>query len=795
VIACVSAADPEGDNITYLFPEPSEYFRFSAISEMCIVLTWALDFETLDRHIVEIVATDGVMTSEESTFIAVNVINQNELALVIPDEFSVSIREAFYTTSPILNLSIPEPDPGTRYTFELEKANNFFSITRTGSVHLTTQLDFETQETHTFAVSLSDGSQFATTQVVVNVIPVNEHAPEFQGSQVAEVDIDENVDAGGFEFTLNAVDNDKGSDVRVFYELVYVEDHNITYFEIIQPEEGSTTGTLVNSRQFDYESDPRSFKLEIYANDTLHYSSIPLSVNIFVEDVNDFAPEFQQDNYSFTFPEDQAEIEFQIQAIDKDGTALFNTISYSIENLEPDGVAVPFFLGSSGIIRNTRRFDHESVPNEFQFRYIAQDDYGLSGSTLVTVSVEDANEFFPVFDRGLYDITIPESVKVGTEIVRVRATDRDGGQLYGEVTYAMQSSGTALSELPFTINSTTGGITLTSEMDFDIGQEGGDFFVRATDGGGLSSETRVFVTVEDVNDNPPCPLVKSFTAALVENRPRQDPLRRIQTVDVDYYARNPPVVFYMVPQYEEFSIDRFGRLFVSRLLDHEKQAAYNFVIIASDGLRNCSQHTVITLIVYNVDDNRPEFLSQTYNHSISENTPPTTLFNISAVDADPPDVIKGYRLSSRDQDLPFSVSQTGEVASTRVFDADDPNQPAVYRFEALAFNQYGQNTNSPAQITIIIDDENDNVPRFDQEVFTVTLFENHPPGPNPFLILRAVDRDRSTEFSTLNYTLVATEDSVLLLFAIDSETGAVTLNSSLDYETADQRRFSFNVLD
>jgi Cadherin domain len=57
-----------------------------------------------------------------------------------------------------------------------------------------------------------------------------------------------------------------------------------------------------------------------------------------------------------------------------------------------------------------------------------------TGSTLVEVTVLDANDNSPVFDRDSYEVRVPETASVGTVLVTVRATDKDSG-LNGAVHY------------------------------------------------------------------------------------------------------------------------------------------------------------------------------------------------------------------------------------------------------------------------------------------------------------------------------------------------------------------------
>ena len=802
ILACFEARDPEGENVTYFLPRPVPPFELTSLYEGCVRMTGVLDYERERRHEIEISATDGFFNA--STFLVVDVENQNDLALKIKSTYEIEVVEAFYTTDSILTITVDNPTPGTNYLFSLEETSEMFHVTIQGRVHLRAELDYESQRRHSFTVSVGDGTNVAIVTVNVNVLPANELPPVFLRGRATERLMPENTPPGLFEFTLSAIDRDRDSTYGILYEIEYVsvdgvaiEDYGEAVklpFTIIQPGEGGTDGTLINMESLDYESDPREYVMAVYANDTVFRSEQPLSLTVIVEDVNDHPPQFEQDLYNFTFPEDQDNFEVEIPVTDGDGSPQFSLVSsFRLIPIFPTHVAIPFFV-SSGVIRNIRRFDYERPPNLYSFMFVASDDYGLSGSTNVTITILDSNEFAPIFDSVLYQAFVEETIPVGSEILRVHATDRDGGEYFSRIHYSMESSGTPLIYLPFELNSTSGSITLKSPVDFDEGDEGGDFFVRAEDAGGMSSLTRVFVSFQDVNDNAPCPLVRTFRTQISENIFYDRPLRRIQVFDIDYYADNPRPIFYMEPVYSAFQIDAAGRLYLTRMLDYEEQSVYNFQIISSDGFQNCSTTTSVEIGVLNLDDNRPEFSPLEYQYNISEALEPGVIFNISAFDADPPDYIQEYRLVSDIFELPFSVSNDGMVSTTTRFNADDPSQQLVYSFEALAYNQYGQDTQPPAQITVSILDVNDHPPVFIENSFVAFVSEHSVPGFESVLTVEATDDDRTSEFSTLSYELVSESSYISSIFSISSLTGQISLDSVLDYETASQLIFTFDVV-
>ena len=801
IISCFSATDPEGDNVTYFLGNPSDYFHLLPHEEgACLMLLKPFDYESENRFEVEIAATDGNVYAE-SAFIIIDVGNVNDLALKVNRSYVIQVEETYVHLFPILNITVENPTPQTRYSFKLDQTSPLFSISERGSVILLSALDYETRQVHSINVRVSDGRNTVLSRVEIQVIPVNEFPPTFPPFRNIQRSLNENSPPGTQMYDLAALDSDSRS--SVFYELEYSSIDGEPYtgdgdgdggynattspFAITQPSPpDSIHGTVVTTIEFDYEFHPREYVMIIYANDGKFRSIEPLVLTVFIEDVNDFAPQFSESEYTFMISETQDNLRIPLSATDHDGTAQYNLVtSYTIKPIYPLNTDVPFF-GSGGLIRNTRRFDFEIPPNEYRIMLIAEDDYGLTGSTNVTFIIEDANEDPPLFDYNIYEATIPETLNVSSFVIQVNAEDSDGGPVFGSVQYHLQPiGGSSLSDLPYAINETTGEITLSSTVDYDIGQEGSDFYVVAKDGGGMMTRTRVYVSIEDVNDNSPCPLTRGFVAQIAENLPRSQPLRRIQVFEKDYDAINPRTIFYMEPTYDLFTIDGAGRIYMRGTFDYEERTSYSFDVIVSDGIQNCTErNTSVRIDVINSDDNRPEFTETEIVYNLTETTEPGAVLSILAVDADPPDTIVGYRLSSVSRfstELPFVISSEGEISSTRFFDADDLSESLMYSMEAVAFNQYSHNTVSPARITINIIDVNDHEPVFEHGVYLAAVFENFSSDSIPVLIVNASDADRT---SVVLYNMSVPDDEMdgFSSVRIDPMTGEVFITNPLDYE-------------
>ena len=75
-----------------------------------------------------------------------------------------------------------------------------------------------------------------------------------------------------------------------------------------------------------------------------------------------------------------------------------------------------------------------------------------SGETDVIITVEDTNDFSPVFDQSNYIRIVSENVGIGSTLLSISASDQDTGPS-GQVSYFIQSGNMANA---FIINSQSG---------------------------------------------------------------------------------------------------------------------------------------------------------------------------------------------------------------------------------------------------------------------------------------------------------------------------------------------------
>ncbi len=324
-----------------------------------------------------------------------------------------------------------------------------------------------------------------------------------------------------------------------------------------------------------------------------------------------------------------------VTAIDNDEENTPNSeIVFSLED-----TALPFQIDSSSGLLTTRSIIPELRAEIYNVVVIVADNGNpsLSSNGTVVVDVAAPNSFDPVFlDNLAFSIT--ENNPSSEVLFRIQVTDDDIDN-EGEVNMML---------LP-TLYSTNFTLTNTGSNSASIAYLGGSGFdretvtnfslsVQATDQGNplfrRTSQATVYVTVEDVNDNPPVFLNAPYSAMVSENAMIGLVIATVEASDADE-ATNNDVVYSSSFSGDEFVVDSIsGNITVAGDLLVARQAFFQIPITASDGVFDTL--TFINITVLEVNDNSPQFVSQPPALIIlSEDTEVNSVFlNVTVSDAD-----------------------------------------------------------------------------------------------------------------------------------------------------------------
>lgn len=234
-----------------------------------------------------------------------------------------------------------------------------------------------------------------------------------------------------------------------------------------------------------------------------------------------------------------------------------------------------------------------------------------------------------------------------------------------------------------------------------------------------------------------------------------------------------------------------GVLSTSRPLDREKKAGYTLTVIAQDqGQPPLSSTATVEVAVLDINDHSPQFQSSSYTADISEDVPIGSLvLEVKAVDLDQgPNSQVLYFLSRGSQSMFIIDQNTGRIITAAPLDRE---RTASYTFEVWAIDSSPANPhNSTAQVTIYIQDVNDNAPFFIQDPLIVNISASSISSRRVLATMRAEDKDFGANGSVF-YRFA----NPVRGFTINSLTGDIQATEKLQTLTQSQRTLIVQAMD
>ncbi|NWQ72341.1 PCDG9 protein, partial [Neopipo cinnamomea] len=195
----------------------------------------------------------------------------------------------------------------------------------------------------------------------------------------------------------------------------------------------------------------------------------------------------------------------------------------------------------------------------------------------------------------------------------------------------------------------------------------------------------------------------------------------------------------------------------------------------------------IEVEITDINDNAPTFKETELEEKISEMAAPGARFSLA--EAHDPDSgqnsLQSYELSG---DEHFSLAvQTGPGGDQRpelvLAKALDREEAAFHELLLRASDGGDPARTGTARIRVTVVDANDNAPVFSQAEYTVRVPEDVPVG-STLVTVTATDADEGLN-GHVKYSLKKVTDMASNIFHLDSETGAITVVQSLDFEEGD----------
>ncbi|XP_042548928.1 protocadherin Fat 4, partial [Dipodomys spectabilis] len=782
-VTTVSASDPDlGPNGTVRYTiSAGDRSRFQINAQSGVISTrMALDREEKTAYQLQVVATDGGnLQSPNQAIVTITVLDTQDNPPVFSQvAYSFVVFENVALGYQVGRVSATSMDLNTNITYVITTGDQkgMFAIHQaTGQLTTASVIDREDQAFYQLKVVASGGAVTGDTEVNITVKDLNDNAPHFLQA-VESVNVVENWQAGHTVFQAKAEDPDEGVNGLVVYSL---KQNPMNLFAI---DERNGTVSLLGS----LDAHAGSYQMEILACDTgVPQLSSSLIVTVYVHDVNDNPPVFDQISYEVTLSESEPVNSrfFQVQASDQDSGAN-GEIAYDIVEGNT--------AGAFGIFPDGQLYIKSELDRELQDRYVlmvvASDRAiePLSATVNVTVILEDVNDNRPLFNSTNYMFYFEEEQAAGSFVGKVSAADKDLGP-NGEVRYSFE-----MAQPDFELHAITGEITSTRQFDREsfVRQRGNAMFsftVIAMDQGlphVLKDQASVHVYMKDINDNAPKFLKDFYQATISETAANLTQVLRVSASDVDE-GNNGLIHYYLIKGNEErhFAVDSIsGQVTLIGTLDYETTPAYSLVIQAVDsGAISLNSTCTLTIEILDENDNNPSFPKATLMVDVLENMRVGELVSsVTATDSDSGDNADlHYSITGTNNHGTFSISpNTGSIFLAKKLDFETQS---LYKLNITAKDHGRPPRSSTMSVVIQVRDSNDNAPSFPPGDIFKSIEENIPVG-SPVLSVTAHDPDADIN-GRLAYAIVQQRPRGGH-FCIDEAQGVIYTSAEIDREFA-----------
>ncbi|TKR57674.1 hypothetical protein L596_030345 [Steinernema carpocapsae] len=741
-------ADLDNDFRFAVATSGNEYCIFDVDQNGYLLLAKPLDREAQNIHRITLILEDHVAPNpvhRVETTVEITVLDVNDNA----PEFSKNLVFTVFTNAredtvvgtvtaedPDLGINglvnfrlLPETHP--EQTFNVDPLFGYIQIIKT-----------PTQAQYHFTVEAFDnGTPRLRSQANVTIITVDYVSESYSNHTTGEVRVTVTEDAAVGHFVTQIL----GREGDIFR----IQGGNELGHFRIHPE----SGCVFVSQGLNFEA-VKEYNLKI---------SDKVTIRITVTDVNDEYPVFiDGEPVRFTVAENIAgpyPIVLGSTIAEDSDTGLNGEVAYSILQGDTDLFGIN---SRSGLLYLNKGLDREDQ-TEYEITVQATDlgTPRLSSTAEVVVTVVDVNDNAPVFEQPYYVADISENLPPGQEVVQVRAKDKDAG-VNAKIRYTLLNE----AAIPFAINHTTGLLTTTESLDRER-KSSYNLQITATDNGVVyqhSTVTNLTVHVLDVNDNSPVILNKQFDVFVPVSLRRGEFVYAIDAVDND---ADQNLCYTLTGGSERplFNIDQDGGIWTSNFFT--SKLVYSILVTVSDsGDRN----TTVSLSFYTAEDKLfPRFKSFKTNYSIPEDAKDQLLLQTQTESAR---VV--YSIAAGD---PFEDFEIDPLSGTIIVRKVDRETKAFYRLFIGASYPDSTTHMSYKEVTVAVEDLNDNRPKFEKVLYKTKIFENEM-SPYKLVKVKATDKDIG-ENAKISYRIM--DGNFGSRFFID-ENGQITVSESLDRE-------------
>ncbi|TRY54109.1 hypothetical protein DNTS_031159, partial [Danionella cerebrum] len=399
-------------------------------------------------------------------------------------------------------------------------------------------------------------------------------------------------------------------------------------------------------------------------------------------------------------------------------------------------------------------------------------------STTATVRSPQFTTF--KFSKSVYSFEVKENTPPGTIVGYVEAVYGDESET--AVYFVEEDDGDGL----FLLNPHSGEFILSRALNFEMEQ----YYMLTTEawlGNRESLRVRVYFNVIAVNGNSQAFSQNVFSVSVQEDSPPgfcflglsvSNPGEGIfGNVDLKVISGDPE---------KKFFINFEGTLCVREILDRETTSMYNLIVqtvgcaLLAETRLTASAQVIVNLL--DVNDNAPLFTTPSIV-SFPENKPLNSVVTVTqAIDVDAGSNAEVFFSIESSEEDPFSInSSTGVLYLQKQLDREIEDVITV----TLKVTDKGvPPLSSSMNLTVLIEDVNDNSPKFTQSFYDILIYEDIPRGT---CILRVTAMDE--DIGSNGQVRFSVSESG---FMVDSVLGVFSIIDKMDREKKDF--YSFSVL-
>ena len=465
-------------------------------------------------------------------------------------------------------------------------------------------LDREIRETYSFTYRASSFEGSAETTILLTLLDVNDHAPEFDQDSLQSFTVDENSAEGTLVGNITATDPDKAENGTVRYKLTRCSH----VFQL-----GERSGLLTVKSNIDYETN-KTFECKVTATDSSqefrsNYAVFTVSVN----NINDNAPNCSNPMSALSVTENQRDTLVICDLVDADeiGTSNGNWLA-SVEN-DFDGTFSSRVISFTLIVDISNNTDREKQSEYDIVIHVSDQGMPKQVNTInVHVVVNDTNDNPPECPPGQI-VQVSESAR-NQFVGNVVCSDPDDSSNLKFSLRDVWRGGVQSNERSTTVTN-SGEIRVADPIDYDNHPEKTLTLSVAVTDDIFTTLVNVTLQIVDVNDNPPCFSPRQYNFSIRENEKSGSVVGSVHATDDDSGSNS--VVEYLIPPSPAsmiFSINATtGQITTKQVLDREEKDQYEFNVTARDeGRSDICSRAVVLVRVEKFDDSCPTFRDNYY---------------------------------------------------------------------------------------------------------------------------------------------------------------------------------------